>query len=90
MNELIIFGLVILCVMIVVFTHLITTIGKKQQMMVNGISHVWGQLNEINTQFKAYTQDKTDEKWDYEIEPSIVTSPNNTFNTPPSDEESDN
>ena len=90
MNELIIFGLLIQCVMIVVFTYLIVNISKKQQMMVNGLSHVWGQLNEINIQFKAYTEVKDKGEWEYDAEPPIVPSPNNTFNTPPSENESDN
>lgn len=90
MNELIIFGLMIQCVMIVVFTYLIVNINKKQQMVVNGLSHVWGQLNEINMDFKAYTTQKNEKEWEYDIEPPIVTSPNNTFNTLPSENESDN
>ena len=90
MNELIIFGLLIQCVMIVVFTYLIVNINKKQQMVVNGLSHVWGQLNEINTDFKAYATQKNEKEWEGDIEPPIVTSPNNTFNTPPSENESDN
>ena len=90
MNELIIFGLLIQCVMVVVFTYLIVNINRKQQMMVNGFSHVWGQLNEINTDFKAYANEKNEKEWDYDIEPPIVTSPNNTFNTPPIEKESDN
>jgi hypothetical protein len=90
MNELIIFGLLIQCVMIVVFTYLIVNISKKQQMMVNGLSHVWGQLNEINIQFKAYAEVKEMGEWEYDVEPPIVPSPNNTFNTPPSENESDN
>lgn len=90
MNELIIFGLLIQCVMIVVFTYLIVNISKKQQMMVNGLSHVWGQLNEINIQFKAYTEVKDKGEREYDVEPPIDPSPNNTFNTPPSENESDN
>ena len=54
MIEIAILSLIIECLMLGVFSYLIVTTNKKQQMMVNGLSHVWGQLNQINIRFIEY------------------------------------
>jgi len=54
MNEIAMLSLIIECLILGVFSYLIITTNKKQQMMVNGLSHVWGQLNQINIRFMEY------------------------------------
>ena len=39
--------------------------NKKQQMVVNGLSHVWGQLNEINIRFMEYMIENKNENKEY-------------------------
>jgi|MDSV01.1.fsa_nt_gb hypothetical protein len=67
--------------MLIVFSYLIMNTNKKQQMMVNGLSHVWGQLDEIKKIFNNYTITQSMKEWKYDVEPPIVVNPNNTFNT---------
>jgi len=65
MNEIAILSLVIECLILRVFSYLIITTNKKQQMMVNGLSHVWGQLNQINIRFMEYMIENKDENKEY-------------------------
>jgi len=65
MNEIAILSLVIECLILGVFSYLIITTNKKQQMMVNGLSHVWGQLNQINIRFMEYMIENKDENKEY-------------------------
>jgi len=65
MNEKAILSLVIECLILGVFSYLIITTNKKQQMMVNGLSHVWGQLNQINIRFMEYMIENKDENKEY-------------------------
>ena len=53
------------CLILGVFSYLIITTNKKQQMMVNGLSHVWGQLNQINIRFMEYMIENKDENKEY-------------------------
>lgn len=65
MNEIAILSLVIECLILGVFSYLTITTNKKQQMMVNGLSHVWGQLNQINIRFMEYMIENKDENKEY-------------------------
>ena len=65
MNEIAILSLVIECLILGVFSYLIITTNKKQQMMVNGLSHVWGQLNQINIRFMEYMIENKNENKEY-------------------------
>jgi len=81
MNEVDMLFLLIQGLMLIVFSYLIMNTNKKQQMVVNGLSHVWGQLDEIKKSFNNYTITQSMKEWEYDVEPPIVVSPNNTFNT---------
>tara|TARA_R110001592_G_scaffold92659_2_gene269779 strand:- start:15976 stop:16221 length:246 start_codon:yes stop_codon:yes gene_type:complete len=65
MNEIAILSLVIECLILGVFSYLIITTNKKQQMVVNGLSHVWGQLNQINIRFMEYMIENKNENKEY-------------------------
>ena len=54
MNEIAILILMVECLILGVFSYLTIITNKKQQMMVNGLSHVWGQLNQMNIRFMEY------------------------------------
>ncbi len=58
MNEIAILILMVECLILGVFSYLIVITNKKQQMMVNGLSHVWGQLNQINLMFMRMIETK--------------------------------
>ena len=81
MNEVDMLFLLIQGLMLIVFSYLIMNTNKKQQMVVNGLSHVWGQLDEIKKSFNNYTITQSMKEWKYDVEPPIVVSPDNTFNT---------
>ncbi len=81
MSEVDILFLLIQGLMLIIFSYLIVNANKKQQMMVNGLSHVWGQLDEIKKSFNNYTITQSMKEWNYDVEPPIVVSPDNTFNT---------
>ncbi len=65
MNEIAMVGLIIECLILGVFSYLIIITNKKQQMMVNGLSHVWGQLNQINILFMEYMIENKNENKEY-------------------------
>ena len=81
MSEVDMLFLLIQGLMLIVFSYLIMNTNKKQQMMVNGLSHVWGQLDEIKKTLADYMVADDAKEWKYDVEPPIVVSPNNTFNT---------
>lgn len=65
MNEIAMLSLIIECLILIVFAYLIIITNKKQQMTVNGLSHVWGQLNQINIRFMEYMIENKNENKEY-------------------------
>jgi len=81
MSEVDMLFLLIQGLMLIIFSYLIVNANKKQQMMVNGLSHVWGQLDEIKKSFNNYTITQSMKEWENNVEPPVVVNPDNTFNT---------
>ena len=65
MNEIAMMSLIIECLILGAFSYYLVAMNKKQQMVVNGLSHVWGQLNEINIRFMEYMIENKNENKEY-------------------------